>query len=354
MKTIRWISLILCVCISATASAQELNIDLDGDGVSDTITIGSDATLTLSRAVGTQLLIQGLPVSSIDDIRVLPPADLDGDGALDLVISTPFAQSGRVWIFSGAASASGTIHATQATFCLQSSMPGAIQFGDAMGLLPGDSFGSPVCLRVRSLVEGRDGEMYPRVEVFRLDAQRLLLVAEGFGALTDVWSDRGDGTRDGKVDALDILMSLARVGSLASFDGDLDGDGIITASDISLLINEVVLASADANSDWSSVVQAMLTRPGGVSEWGMPILLVSRGPEAQPAPPPPSGTGVFYCARPIDGWYENWPWWLAPFCHAYLQIGDWTRSFGGSSPTENLNDGRSRKCWEAKKRTPER
>ena len=79
-----------------------------------------------------------------------------------------------------------------------------MQFGDALGLLPGESFGAPACLRVRSLPATQNGELFPRVEVFRLDTQRVLLVAEGTGALTDVWSDRGDGTRDGKVDAADI------------------------------------------------------------------------------------------------------------------------------------------------------
>lgn len=353
MKRNFLVGLALTACLAGTVSAQVLAIDVDGNGVPDSITTTSNAgstTISLTRAAGTQLLIEGLPASATTEIRVLPPTDLDGDGIIDLVISTPFAESGRVWVFSGAASAIGTIHASQATFCIQSAMPGATHFGDALGLLPGDQFGGPACLRVRSLVEGRDGDLYPRVEVFRLDTQRLLLVAEGHGAITDVWSDRGDGTRDGKVDALDIPVSLARIGSLASFDGDLDGDGLVTAGDVALLVSDAAIASANANSDWTSVVQAMLVRPGGLVEWGMPMLLVSTGPDAQPAPPAPSGTGVFYCARPIDGWYENWPWYLAPFCHAYLQIGDWTRGFGGSSPTETPNDGRSRKCWEAKKK----
>lgn len=345
---------ILAVSVASAASSQVLSIDIDGDGAPDQVAVqsgGGGATLHLYKAVGLPLSIQGLPATSLNDVRILPPTDLDGDGVPDLAISTPAHQTGRVWVFSGAAAASGTLHASQATYCLQSSMPGAIQFGDALGLLPGDRFGGPACLRVRSLLTTRTGEIHPRVEVFRLDTQRLLLVAEGSGPLSDVWTDRGDGTRDGKVDAADIPSALARVGTAASFDGDLDGDGVVTVGDVALLVSDATIASSNANEDWSSVVQAMLVRPGGIGEWGMPIALVASGPSAQPAPPSPSGTGVFYCARPIDGWYESWPWWLAPFCHAYLQIGDWTRGFGGSSPTENPNDGRSRVCWEATKRS---
>lgn len=348
------ITSILVASIATVETPQVLSIDVDGDGAPEEVTAQSatgGTTLNLHRSVGQQLSIQGLPIASINDVRVLPPTDLDGDGVLDLVIATPTYQTGRVWIFSGAASTSGTLHASQATFCIQSSMLGAMQFGDALGLLPGDGFGGPACLRVRSVLAARNGEIYPRVEVFRLDTQRLLLIAEGNGALTDVWSDRGDWTRDGKVNAADIPNCLARIGTAASFDGDLDGDGIVTVDDVALLVSDASIASANTNDDWASVVQAMLVRPGGIAEWGMPLVLVASGPTQQPAQPTPSGTGVFYCARPIDGWYESWRWWLAPFCHAYLQIGDWTRGFGGSSPTESPNDGRSRKCWEATKRS---
>jgi len=350
-------SIVGVVGLSATvAMSQVLNIDVDGDGAPDQMTaesVSGGTTLNIYRASGLPLSIQGLPAASINEVRVLPPTDLDGDGVLDLVISTPTYQTGRVWIFSGAAAATGTIQASQATFCLQSSMPGAMQFGDALGLLPGDSFGGPSCLRVRSLLAALNGEIYPRVEVFRLDTQRLILVAEGNGALTDVWSDRGDGTRDGKVDAADIPTILARVGTAASFDGDLDGDGVVTVGDVALLVYEATIASANATDQWASVVQAMLVRPGGIAEWGMPIVLVASGPAQQPPPPAPSGTGVFYCIRPY-GWFESWPWWLAPIsiCHAYLQIGAWTLGINsGGLSTENPNDGRSRKCWEAVRRS---
>lgn len=192
------ITSILVASIATAETPQVLSIDVDGDGAPEEVTAQSatgGTTLNLHRSVGQQLSIQGLPIASINDVRVLPPTDLDGDGVLDLVIATPTYQTGRVWIFSGAASTSGTLHASQATFCIQSSMPGAMQFGDALGLLPGDGFGGPACLRVRSVLAARNGEIYPRVEVFRLDTQRLLLIAEGNGALTDVWSDRGDWTR---------------------------------------------------------------------------------------------------------------------------------------------------------------
>lgn len=343
---------ILVAALATAASAQILNIDIDGDGVPDQATFHTDGDITslvFNRAVGLPLSIQGLPTSSINDVRILPPTDLDGDGVFDLVISAPAFQTGRVWIFSGGAAASGTLHASQATHCLQSSMPGAMQFGESLGLLPGDGFGAPTCLRVRSLLAARSGEILPRVEVFRLDTQRLLLVAEGNGPLTDVWPDRGDGTRDGKVNSADIPKTLARIGTAASFDGDLDCDGVVTTADLALLVSEATIASGNANEDWESVVQAMLVRPGGIAEWGMPSAIVASGSAVQPSAPAPSGTGVFYCARP-DSWYQNWPWWLAPICHAYLQSGDWTRGFGGGSSTEDPNDGRSRVCWEATKR----
>jgi len=343
---------LFAVSLATVATSQVLSIDIDGDGAPDQLTahsVNGGMTLSLCRSVGLPLSIQALPPASINDVRVLPPTDLDGDGLLDLVISIPTYQTGRVWIFSGAATTTGTIQASNATYCLQSSMPGAMQFGDALGLLPGESFGAPACLRVRSLPATQNGELFPRVEVFRLDTQRVLLVAEGTGALTDVWSDRGDGTRDGKVDAADIPKSLARVGTAASFDGDLDGDGVVTVGDVALLVSDATIASANANDDWESVVQSMLIRTGGIAEWGMPMVLVASGSAQQPQPPAPSGTGVFYCARPFSV-YESWPWWLSPVCHAYLQIGDWTRGFGGDSPTESPNDGRSRKCWEATRR----
>lgn len=343
---------LFAVSLATVATSQVLSIDIDGDGAPDQLTahsVNGRMTLSLCRSVGLPLSIQALPPASINDVRVLPPTDLDGDGLLDLVISIPTYQTGRVWIFSGAATTTGTIQASNATYCLQSSMPGAMQFGDALGLLPGESFGAPACLRVRSLPATQNGELFPRVEVFRLDTQRVLLVAEGTGALTDVWSDRGDGTRDGKVDAADIPKSLARVGTAASFDGDLDGDGVVTVGDVALLVSDATIASANANDDWESVVQSMLVRRSGIAEWGMPMVLVASGPAQQPQPPAPSGTGVFYCARPFSV-YESWPWWLSPICHAYLQIGDWTRGWNGTSGPEPI-DGRSRKCLEATRRS---
>jgi hypothetical protein len=352
-RTSELVGLAFASCFTGSIHAQMLSIDVDGNGIPDSITAATDGgspLFVLTRSDGSELVVHGLPASATTEIRVLPPADLDGDGCLDLVIGTPFSGSGRVWVFGGAASAVGSLHASQATFCIQSAMPGAVRFGEALGLLPGDAFGGPPCLRVCSTLDVSDGDSYPRVEVFRLDTARLLLVAEGHGSLTDVWADRGDGTRDGVVDALDVPLSLGRVGSLASYGGDLDGDGLVTVGDVALLVGDAALASSSTVGDWSSVVQAMMQRRGGVAEWGMPMLLVSAGPGAQPPAPTPSGTGVFYCARPKDGPYWNWPWYLAPFCHAYLQIGDWTQGFGGN-PVESLNDGRSRKCWEARKRS---
>jgi len=187
---------LFAVSLATVATSQVLSIDIDGDGAPDQLTahsVNGGMTLSLCRSVGLPLSIQALPPASINDVRVLPPTDLDGDGLLDLVISIPTYQTGRVWIFSGAATTTGTIQASNATYCLQSSMPGAMQFGDALGLLPGESFGAPACLRVRSLPATQNGELFPRVEVFRLDTQRVLLVAEGTGALTDVCQIEGMG-----------------------------------------------------------------------------------------------------------------------------------------------------------------
>ena len=281
---------LFAVSLATVATSQVLSIDIDGDGAPDQLTahsVNGRMTLSLCRSVGLPLSIQALPPASINDVRVLPPTDLDGDGLLDLVISIPTYQTGRVWIFSGAATTTGTIQASNATYCLQSSMPGAMQFGDALGLLPGESFGAPACLRVRSLPATQNGELFPRVEVFRLDTQRVLLVAEGTGALTDVWSDRGDGTRDGKVDAADIPKSLARVGTAASFDGDLDGDGVVTVGDVALLVSDATIASANANDDWESVVQSMLIRTGGIAEWGLLAMHVLKFAQSESDPLPP-------------------------------------------------------------------
>ena len=341
--------------IANPARSDSIMLDIDADGASDEVAhvvIDGDSVLQFSKASGQSLQVHGINFDSVADLRILPPTDLDSDGQDDLVISDPSIGSGRVWVFSAGAGAGavGSLDVSTATFSLQSSMPGAMQFGESLGLLPGSGFGAPPCLRVRSLLDARDGSVHPRIEVFRLDSERLLFVAEGHGPLTEVWTDRADATRDGKVTTDDFVASLARIGSAASFDGDLDGDGVVTGNDAVLVATDAAVSSGDAETHWQSVTQAMLDRAGGVDAWGMPIATVSSGPEQQPEEPSaPEGTGVFYCARPIDGWYENWPSWLAPFCHAYLQIDDWTRGFGGGSPSEDPDDGRSRKCWEAKR-----
>lgn len=342
-----------CLAFIMTASMAwgesiKLDIDLDGrpDEVSRVIVEG-DPVLQFSMTSGAQLQVHGIGFESVGDLHVLPPVDLDGDGKAELVISDPTLEEGRVWIFSGGAVALGTLDASSPTLTLQSSMPGAIRFGDSLGLLPGPEFGDPPCLRVRSYLQTCEGTLYSRAEVFRLDTQRLLLVAEGPGALTSNWKDRADATRDGRVDADDLVSSLSRVGLAASYDGDLDGDGWITNRDVVLVLTAALLDSNDVESDWQSVTRAMLDRAGGIDAWGMPIDLVSVGTEAQPEEPESEGTGVFYCARPLKNcFYENWAWWLAPFCHAYLQIGDWSDGIGGG---EDLDDDRSRKCWEATK-----
>ncbi len=331
-------------------SADSIMLDLDRDSAPDQFSIvaeDGETLLHIVRSAGGDIRVRGLPLTTVADIRVLPPTDLDGDGATDLVIAAPHAGSGRVWMFSGGANANGILNAPDATITLQSSMLGIAQFGESLGLLPGSRLGAPPCLRVQSLFATRDGTMHRRAEVYRLDTRVLLLVVEGRGPLTDLWADRGDGTRDGTVDATDVPASMARIGTAASYDGDLDGDAIVTGLDVALVATTAMSMSLDAEAQWQSVTDAMLTRMGGDAVWGMPIRAVSAGPENTVPPPETTvGTGVFYCARPLET-YESLPWWLSPLCHAYLQIGNWTLGYCGYTDCENINDGRSRKCWEA-------
>lgn len=354
MRQIMRIGLIvstILVTIGA-ASADTIRLDIDADGATDEVSrlmVEGQPVLQFAKASGGVLQVTGIAFNDLTEIRILPPTDLDGNGSLDLVIGGPLVGTGRVWFFAGGAQSTGSLSVSSATLTLYSTMPGAMRFGGTLGLLPGSQFGAPSCLRVQSWVETRDGAIHPRVEVYRLDTQKMILVVEGQGALTDVWIDRGDADRDGKVDASDIISSISRVGTQASYDGDFDGDGIITTNDVVTVMVEATTRSAATQEHWQSVVQAMLARSGGVDAWGLPIYFVAPPDQQPPAAPASSGTGVFYCARPLDGWYENLPWWLAPFCHAYLQIGDWTHGIGGSS--ENTNDARSRKCWEATRAT---
>jgi hypothetical protein len=95
---------LFAVSLATVATSQVLSIDIDGDGAPDQLTahsVNGGMTLSLCRSVGLPLSIQALPPASINDVRVLPPTDLDGDGLLDLVISIPTYQTGRVWILAG-------------------------------------------------------------------------------------------------------------------------------------------------------------------------------------------------------------------------------------------------------------
>lgn len=71
---------LFAVSLATVATSQVLSIDIDGDGAPDQLTAHSvnGMTLSLCRSVGLPLSIQALPLASINDVRVLPPTNLDG------------------------------------------------------------------------------------------------------------------------------------------------------------------------------------------------------------------------------------------------------------------------------------
>jgi len=72
---------LFAVSLATVATSQVLSIDIDGDGAPDQLTahsVNGRMTLSLCRSVGLPLSIQALPPASINDVRVLPPTDLDG------------------------------------------------------------------------------------------------------------------------------------------------------------------------------------------------------------------------------------------------------------------------------------
>lgn len=72
---------LFAVSLATVATSQVLSIDIDGDGAPDQLTahsVNGRMTLSLCRSVGLPLSIQALPLASINDVRVLPPTNLDG------------------------------------------------------------------------------------------------------------------------------------------------------------------------------------------------------------------------------------------------------------------------------------
>jgi hypothetical protein len=324
----------------AQANTQTFPFDLNGDGVTGTATITRQvvngvevAEAKLEDATWGSVALVGLPTHGAN-VVLCRTADFDGDGIRDLAVGLPGCeQRGIVALFSGAKINPGKkLSLGDASRLFRSAFEDDKSFGASLGVLPPVNVDAPVTLRIASDLGGT-----PRAQMVSGHSGRVLAAAQGDGPLTNWDADSADLNSDGVINGADLEIAIANLGmaSPATTSGDINADGAVDLFDLELMTSAFAVSTTVAY-EWS-VVSVLADK----SAWKT---------EVASAQASSTSIGVRFCARPIDGWYENWPWWLAPFNHAYLEIDDWTRGFDGSVYPENTGDGRSRKCWEAKRK----
>jgi len=228
--------------------------DLNGDGVSDFAASGfiegDDGALTgvvhiFSGADPTIVLasILGPPGMPSFGEWICAPGDLNGNGAPDLAIAAPRAPigedlAGAVYIFHGDP-AEPAIHvsrtADDAHAVLHNQIPGVYDFGRIM--LPGRELvnrrelivGSAYDIeagRVRSVHRAYDGATYELLEIS--DPSPLMIV--------------GDVNADLVIDQADLEEVITNFLGEPDPDNphnpDVDGDGLVTAADLALVVIE--------------------------------------------------------------------------------------------------------------------
>lgn len=324
----------------AQANTQTFPFDLNGDGMTGTATITRQvvngvevAEAKLEDATWGSVALVGLP-SHGANVVLCRTADFDGDGIRDLAVGLPgFEQRGIVALFSGATINPGKkLSLADASRLFRSAFDDDKSFGASLGVLPPVNADAPVTLRIASDLGGT-----PRAQMVSGHSGRVLAAAQGDGPLTNWGADSTDLNADGVTDNADLNIAIANLGmaSPATTSGDVNTDGVVNIFDIEMVVGAFSLSST-VSYEWSVVA----------------VLADKTAWKTEVASSQASSTsiGVRFCARPIDGWYESFPWWLAPFNHAYLEIDDWTRGFDGRVYPEITGDGRSRKCWEAKRK----
>ena len=326
--------------LDCQANTQTLPFDLNGNGMTGTATITRQvvngvevAEAKINDAAWGSVALVSLPSHGLN-VVLCRAADFDGDGIRDLVVGLPgFEQRGMVAMFSGARINPGKkLSLADASRLFRSAFEDDKFFGGSLGVLPPVNPDAPVTLRIASDLGGT-----PRAQMVSGRSGRVLAAAQGNGPLTNWSADSSDLNSDGVINDADFEIAAANLGmeSPAITSGDVNSDGAVDLLDLEIVASGFTVSKTVAY-EWS-VVSVLADK----SAWKTEVA------SAQAAS---TSIGVRFCARPIDGWYENWPWWLAPFNHAYLEIDDWTRGFDGTVYPVNAGDGRSRKCWEAKRK----
>lgn len=317
----------------AQASTYKFPFDLKGDStgmvtITHQVVNGVEvADVKLEDATWGSLALVGLP-SHGANVVLCRTADFDGDGIRDLAVGLPgFEQRGIVAVFSGTTINPGKkLSLADASRLFRSAFEDDKLFGMSLGVLPPVTTEAPVTLRIASDLGGK-----PRAQMVSGRSGRVLAAAQGNGPLTNWTADSTDLNSDGVTNNADLEITLANlaVAAPAITSGDVNADGVVDNFDVELVVGAFGPSSTVAY-EWSVVA----------------VLADKTAWKTEVASSQASSTsiGVRFCARPIDGWYETWPWWLAPFNHAYLEIDDWTRGFDGTVYPENTGDNRSRKC----------